>query len=389
LTDTEILVGTHQPLTGPASDGSARIAPATKAYFDYVNASGGVHGRKITYRITDDAANPETAQAAVRHLVGEDKVFAILNGRGTRTHLGVLDVLTANGVPDLFVGSGSPGWNQPGKYTMTFGYEPDHTTEGKILAAYVQTAFPDKKACFLGQDDDFGHDSLVGIERILGARIVARQRYAPTDAGVAAQVGALKAAGCEVVMLATEPRFTALAVAAAADLGGYKPQFVSSGVGGDYLAVGGHLGANSALLDGFVSAGYLPPVAEVTNPWNVLFRKINTEYNRNAPYDAAVISGMSVGYLFVQALQRAGRNLTRAGLIEAVEKGAFTGGPGLAPLAYSKDSHAGFSGVRLSSVARSAQYYFGPVYQTDSANGPVTEYTTPPAAPPTNGIPTG
>jgi branched-chain amino acid transport system substrate-binding protein len=389
LTDTEILVGTHQPLTGPASDGSARIAPATKAYFDYVNANGGVHGRKIIYRVADDAANPETAQAAVRHLVGDDKVFAVLNGGGTRTHLSVVDFLTANGVPDLFVGSGSPGWNQPGKYMMTFGYQPDHTTEGKILAAYVQTAFPDKKVCFLGQDDDLGEDSLRGIERILGERIIARQRYAATDAGVAAQVGALKAAGCEVVMLATEPRFTALALAAAADLGGYKPQFVSSGIGGDYLAVGSLLGAGRALLDGFVSAGYLPPVAEATNPWNVLFKKINAEYNGNEPYDASVIYGMSVAYLFVQALQRAGRNLTRAGLIEAVERGGFTGGPGLAPLVYAKDNHTGFSGVRLSRVARSAQHYFGPVYQTDAASGPITEYTTPPAAPPTNGIPTG
>ncbi|HET6529608.1 MAG TPA: ABC transporter substrate-binding protein, partial [Actinoplanes sp.] len=48
VTDTEILVGTHMPLTGPAAAGYSKIAPATKAYFDYVNASGGVNGRKIT-----------------------------------------------------------------------------------------------------------------------------------------------------------------------------------------------------------------------------------------------------------------------------------------------------------------------------------------------------
>jgi ABC-type branched-subunit amino acid transport system substrate-binding protein len=389
VTDTEIVVGTHQPFTGLASGGSAKIGSATKAYFDYVNASGGVHGRKIVYRIMDDASNPDTAQAVVRQLVQQDKVFAILNGLGTRAHMGVLDFLTENKVPDLFVGSGSPGWNQPDRHPMTFGYQPDHTTEGKILAGYVQTAFPDKKVCFLGQDDEFGRDALQGIERILGERVVAKQRYAPADTSVAAQVGVLKAAGCEVVMLATEPRFTALAVAAAANLGGFKPQFVSSGVGGDYLAVGNELGAGRSLLDGFISAGYLPPVADVTNPWNVLFKKINAERNRGAPYDANVVYGMSVGYLFVQALQRAGENLSRVSLVEAVERGGFTGGPGLAPLSYAPGNHAGFSGVRLATVTKGVQQYFGPVYQTDSGVGPIIEYTTPAAAPPTNGIPAG
>src|SRR3954463_7418839 len=141
VTDSEILVGTHQPLTGPAAAGYSKISAATKAYFDYVNANGGVYGRKITYKVMDDGYNPANTQQVVRQLVLQDKVFAILNGLGTPTHTGVLDFLNTNRVPDLFVASGSRSWNQPSKYPNTFGYQTNYTIEGKILATYVKNNF--------------------------------------------------------------------------------------------------------------------------------------------------------------------------------------------------------------------------------------------------------
>ncbi len=142
VTDTEITLGTHMPLTGPAAAGYSKISPATKAYFDYVNANGGVHGRKIKYLIEDDGYNPANTQTLVRKLVLEDKVFAILNGLGTPTHTGVLDFLKTQKVPDLFVASGSRSWNQPEKYPTTFGFQPDYTVEGKIMADYVKKNLP-------------------------------------------------------------------------------------------------------------------------------------------------------------------------------------------------------------------------------------------------------
>ena len=201
VTATEILVGTHMPLTGPAAAGYSKIAPATKAYFDYVNASGGVHGRKITYKIMDDTYNPATTQQVVRELVLQDKVFAILNGLGTPTHTGVLDFLKTNRVPDLFVASGSRSWDQPDKYPGTFGFNVDYTVEGKILATHVKATQAGKKVCFLGQDDDFGRDALAGIEKILGP-VAAKQSYVTSNPNVGPQMGALKQAGCQVVMLA-------------------------------------------------------------------------------------------------------------------------------------------------------------------------------------------
>src|SRR3954454_7114170 len=218
VTDSSILVGTHQPLTGPASAGYSKIAPATKAYFDYVNANGGVNGRKITYKILDDAYNPATTQQVVRQLVLQDKVFAVVNGLGTPTPTAVLDFPKTNRVPALFVASGSRSWNQPDKYPGTFGFNPDYTVEGKILATYVKSSLAGKKVCFLGQDDDFGRDSLAGIEKILGP-VAAKQSYVTSNPNVAPQLGSMKAAGCEVLMPATVPGFTALSISTAAKIG--------------------------------------------------------------------------------------------------------------------------------------------------------------------------
>lgn len=387
VTDTEIVVGTHMPLTGPASAGYSKIAPATKAYFDYVNANGGVHGRKITYKIMDDGYNPANTQQVVRQLVLQDKVFAVLNGLGTPTHTGVLDFLKSNRVPDLFVASGSRSWDQPQKYPGTFGFNPDYTIEGKILAQHVKTSLPGRKVCFLGQDDDFGRDSLAGVERILGvAGVAAKQTYVTSNTNVAPQIGAFKAAGCQVVILATVPGFTALSVGTAARLG-FKPQWLVSNVGADHPTLARQLGAAAPLLEGMIGANYLPMQNDSANPWIQLFTRVNKAHNGDAPLDGNVVYGMAVGYLFVQALQAAGKDLTRDALLAAVTKGGFQG-PGLAPLRFSTTDHSGYGGERLTRVSGGVQSYFGSTYETDDGDGPVREYTVPPVTPPANGIPT-
>lgn len=384
---TEILVGSHMPLTGPAAAGYSEIAPASKAYFDYVNANGGVHGRKINYKFLDDGYNPANTQTVVRQLVLQDKVFAILNGLGTPTHTGVLDFLKTNRVPDLFVASGSRSWNQPAKYPGTFGFNTDYTVEGKILATHIKTNFAGKKVCFFGQDDDFGRDSLVGVEQVLGAgAVVAKEKYVTSNTNVAPQIGALKAAGCEVVVLATVPGFTALSVGTAARLG-FKPQWVVSNVGSDYLTLSKTLGAAKGLLEGMVGISNLPSPVDANDPWTAMFKKIHDQYNGSAPFNGNTVYGMSVAYLFVQALQATGKDLTREGLLAAIEKGGFKG-PGYAPLRYGKDNHSGYGGGRLTLVKADNQEFFGPVYETDSAAGPVNEYKEERPAPPANSIPT-
>src|SRR5271167_1356540 len=87
ITATQITIGSHQPLTGPAAPGYSEIAPASAAYFAYVNANGGVYGRKIVYKYLNDAYNPTTTASVVRQLVLHDDVYAMFDGLGTPTHL--------------------------------------------------------------------------------------------------------------------------------------------------------------------------------------------------------------------------------------------------------------------------------------------------------------
>jgi len=335
----------------------------------------------------DDGYNPANTQTVVRQLVLEDKVFAILGGLGTPTHTGVLDFLKTNNVPDLFVASGSRSWNQPDKYPDTFGFQPDYTVEGKILGNYLKANFASQKICFFGQGDDFGTDALAGLKVALGdSGITNAQTYTVTNQNVAPQIGALKAAGCQVVVNATVPGFTALALGTAAQLG-FRPQWLVSNVGADYATVAGLLTAKGApLLEGVISDNYLPNAGDTADPWITLFKKVNADYNSNAAWDGNVIYGMASGYLFVQALKAAGKNPTRASMLAAVEKGGFTG-PGLVPFAFAKGNHSGYTGVRMAKVTGGVAAFFGPTYTTDSGSGPVTEYTGSPATPPANGIP--
>jgi ABC-type branched-subunit amino acid transport system substrate-binding protein len=295
--------------------------------------------------------------------------------------------LKSNRVPDLFVASGALAWNQPDKYPYTFGYQPNYTVESKVLASYVKQTYAGQKVCFLGQNDDFGRDGLSGVEKILGPTgLAAKDTYVPTNVNVAPQIGKFKAAACTVVMLDTVPGFTALVLGTAAKLA-YKPNWVVSSVGSDYRTLASRLGAaGTPLLDGLVGAGYLPSVDDESNPWVQLFKKINTDA-KGPDFDGNVMYGFSVGYLFVQALQKAGKNLTRQGIVDAIEKGGFKG-PGIVPFEYSKTNHSGYSGVQLGKISGGKQLPFGSIYTTDEADGPITEYKEAPAVPSADGIPT-
>src|SRR5579859_5153522 len=112
VTATSITFGTHQPLTGPAAPGYSEIAPASQAFFNYVNAHGGVYGRKINLVIKDDAYNPTNTVNVVHQLVLQSSVFGIFEGLGTPTHTKVVGFLNASRIPDLFVASGCPCWDK-------------------------------------------------------------------------------------------------------------------------------------------------------------------------------------------------------------------------------------------------------------------------------------
>lgn len=384
ITDDTVTIGTHQPLTGPAAAGYSTISAATAAYFAYVNDNGGIHGRDIEYIVKDDAYDPANTQTAVRQLVTEDRVFAIVNGLGTPTHASVLDYLDEQGVPDLFVSSGSLTWNQPGVYPNTFAFNADYVTEGAALAQYATEQRPDATICVLGQDDDYGEGVLEGVETVVGGNEIAEiQTYSTANEDLTAQIGAMMEADCEVNILATINGFTAMAVGTAAALD-WSPQWHVSSSGGDYPTLVGYLGEDTAplLLQGMVSVNYLPFSPD--DDWVALFHRINEEYNDGAPFTGNTVFGMSVGYLFAEALAAAGEDPTRASLVAAIESGELLGN-GIVPLSYGEDDHAAYRGVGITTVDDGVQDYVGTTYGV--AAGQVTTVEAEPVPLEHEGIP--
>src|SRR5580692_10734530 len=358
ITPTTITIGSHQPLTGPAAPGYDEIAPASTAYFDYVNANGGVYGRKIIYKYLNDAYDPTTTASVVRQLVLQDNVYAIFNGLGTPTHLAVVSFLNSEKVPDVFVASGCECWDEPTTYPETFGWQLDYVREGKILGQYVAQHFKGKKIGYFYQDDEFGMDGVKGLsDEIPASQVVAKESYVDTNVNVAPQVAKLRAAGAQVVVSFSIPAFTALLKLTSLKLG-FNPQLVVSDVGSDPITLSGLLesfakqsGATvngNQLTQGMITDGYLPALSN-SDSWYVLFKKIHDLYDAKEPLDGNFFYGMSVAYTFVQAMLKAGRNPTRADLTNAIN-GGLPQGPMVAPFAYSSSNHLGVTGAYMGTI---------------------------------------
>jgi ABC-type branched-subunit amino acid transport system substrate-binding protein len=397
ITATQILIGSHQPLTGPAAPGYSEIAPAANAYFQYVNAHGGVYGRKIKYTYLDDGYDPAKTVSDVHQLVLQDSVYAIFNGLGTPTHLAAVSFLNSSKVPDVFVASGCNCWNNTSTYPYTFGWQLDYIREGKILGSYIKQHFPGKKVGYFFQNDEFGQDGVKGLDyEIPKAQVVSRQSYVPTNVNIGPQVAALKASGAQIVVSFSIPAFTALLKLTSLKLG-YSPTMVVSNVGSDPITLGGLLVAfakqggttvnGNALTQGIITDGYLPTLGETSNSWITLFKQVHDTYDAKAPLDGNVLYGEAVGYAFVQAMTKAGKNPTRADLVNAINAG-LPQGPAQAPYAYSSSDHAGITGAFIGMIQNGAIVKQGPVLVTDpTATGAVTTYTGTEQAAPASGMP--
>ena len=397
VSSSSITFGTHQPLTGPAAPGYSEIAPASQAYFNYVNAHGGVYGRKIHLIIKNDEYNPTNTVNVAHQLVLQEKVFGIFEGLGTPTHTKVVGFLNSSKVPDMFVASGCPCWDNGSTQPYTFGWQPNYTIEGKIMGQYIAQHFAGKKVGVLYQDDDFGQGGLAGIkDELRASAIVSAQPYQSGTETLAPQITAIKSAGAEVVVYFTVPIYTAIGQLTAFKLG-YKPQLFVSNVGIEPTTVAGLLktvskgkASGTALIEGTYTNNYLPSVADTSNPWVAFFKKIKEQYDPSVPFDGNVLYGMANAYTLVQALKAAGKDLTRGDLVKAVnEHGAKWSGPGLVPFRYSTTSHGGYSGVQMGRVEGGKIVQFGPKLTTEPTAGtPITRYSGTQPPPPSSGIPT-
>jgi ABC-type branched-subunit amino acid transport system substrate-binding protein len=376
-----------------------------KAYFDYINANGGVNGRKITLVSRDDKYLPQQAATQTRNLVLSDKVFAIVGALGTATHTKayVAAQLAKNNVPDLFVNTGFSGFDDKTKYPTTFLVLPSYAMEAKIIAKLIADT-PTLKpmpSFLIAQDDEFGKDGVKGFA-LAGHKFADTPILYPAGSltaalaeGALAKINAaVPAAAKPVMVLMGTTDSTALILKAAEKLSlTSRFTWIAGSVGGDANTLLA-LGVKPATIDGAYAASFFPDAKDTTDEYVAQFMKINEKYNKGVTFDNVVLQAMNSAMLTVQALRAAGKNLTRAGLMKAIEdKGSTFASAGLAPLNYSATSRVGYNGYWFGQL--NAKGELKPVggkvtlYTTDSATAtaPVlSTYTRKPL--PKNGIPT-
>jgi ABC-type branched-subunit amino acid transport system substrate-binding protein len=322
VTSTAIKLGITLPMTGSASAGYKELPAAMKAYFDYVNANGGVNGRKISLVVKNDAYLPKQAIQNTQDLIGKDKVFAVVGALGTANNKAVASAvnLGRRGVPSLFVNTGFSGFADRKKYPTSNMILPSYIMEAKMMGKYVNETYPTKKVCLLYQDDDFGDDALVGFSKAYGnLDFTEKIAYPSLSQGVAgvpdSWITKFKAKGCEVQIVFGVASATAATILAAAKVA-YRPTWILGSVGAD---VGSINPALVPLVTGSTSMSFLPSIVDPKDEYVAMFKDVHAKYNASAKFTSWALIGMNTAFVTVQALQAAGKNLTRKSLLAAFD----------------------------------------------------------------------
>jgi branched-chain amino acid transport system substrate-binding protein len=321
ITKTTIKLGGSYPFSGPAS-AYGTIGEGAKAYFKFLNAKGGVNGRKIEFKTLDDGYEPPKALQNARRLVQQDKVFAMFNTLGTPNNLAIWNFLNEQKVPQLFVATGASDWGKDVKaHPYTIGWQPNYVTEAKVYADYLKKEKPNAKVAVLYQNDGFGKDLLGGFEDGIagsGIKVVKKETYNVTDPTVSAQVGRLARSGADTFLNISTPKFAAQAIAAIA-ASDWKPLHLLNNVSADKNLVLKPVGLENA--KGIVSTAYFkdPQNAKWANdPAVKEYRDALKKYSpKSDPQDAFNMYGWTVATTMAKALEQM-KKPTRASLMEAV-----------------------------------------------------------------------
>ncbi len=394
VTAKEIKLGITLPMTGAASPGYNKVPAAMKAYFDYVNANGGVNGRNITLVVKDDQYVPTQAVAKTNELILRDRVFALVSPLGTANNKAVAASVNPGkrGVPVLFVNTGFSGFADTKKFPTTYTLLPSYVMEAKIMAEYIKDNFAGKSIGLVYQDDDFGSDALAGFKQA-GIKFATTVGYASGSQSATTAAGwvtKLKAANCDVVILFGVSSATAAGLGTAAALR-YAQQWILGSVGGDATTIRA-AGVPAAVLTNAVGASFLPATTDTSDEYVALFQSIYSKAVPGSAFDNNVLVGMNSAFVTVQALKAAGTNPTRKALLAAIDsKGSTFASAGLVPLNYSRTSHVGYNGYWFGKYTSTGELKPDggkyTLYTTDSGSGAVVKSTYKRPAMPAKGLP--
>lgn len=224
--DTEIKIGNIMPYSGPAS-AYGTIGKVQAAYFDMINAQGGINGRKVKFISYDDAYSPPKAVEQTRKLVESDDVLLIFQALGTASNSATQKYMNNAKVPQLFVATGASKFGDPEKFPWTMGLNPTYKSEGVAYGKYIRANYPNSKIAVLWQNDDSARDAFAGLKEALGdkvANIVIEKPYEITDPTIDSHVVALKASGADLLVALVTPKAAAQTIRKVAELN-WKPTF--------------------------------------------------------------------------------------------------------------------------------------------------------------------
>jgi len=322
VTDTEVKIGQTMPYSGPASSFAA-IGRAMTAYFEKLNAEGGVNGRKINLISLDDAYSPTKAVEQTRRLVESDEVLAIVGTFGSPTNFAIQKYLNVKKVPGLFLGTGANRVSEPKTYPWSMGWQPNNHAKGVIYAKYLLEHRPQAKVAVLYQNDDFGRDYAKGFRDGLGGKadtmIVKELSYEITEPTVDSQILILKATGADVFLDISTPKFSAQAIKKMAETKWDALHLLSDAAGSisSTLVPAGLDNAKGVITVAFRKDPNDPAWAD--DPGMKQYLAFMKQYMPDAnPSETYYVFGYATAQTFEHVLKNCGDDLTRENLMKQV-----------------------------------------------------------------------
>jgi len=338
-----IRLGTFCDLSGPNATIGLAALRGYSAFYEHANRWGGVHGRKVELIIEDDGFDPTRSKLAAIKLVTQDKVLAIVSPLGTPTNLAVLDYLLEKEVPVISPHSGLSIWSTPLKRTY-FALQPSYRVEGRLLAQYALSDIKPRRIAILAVDNQYGQEGAAAFAEELGkagVQPVLTLMHSSHEGAATQWVQQLAATQPDLVLLYTYVK-SAADVLLAAHTAGFHPAWIGSYVlsGPDLIRLAG-----AEAVEGMRATSYA--AGPRMHRGESLFRKLmSRQYGEDDPGTHSRI-GYAAAQLVVEGLRRAGPELTREGLLTALETlENWTGGL-VPPVTYSPTDHRGLTALSL------------------------------------------
>ena len=346
VTDTEVLIGNVQDLSGPLKELGAIIPSGSNMYFQYINDQGGVHGRSIKMLIEDHQYNPQKAVAATKKLVEKDQVFCLFQILGTSPCEAIRPILSETGTPLIAPATNSGTMSDLSREAgdLIFHTDTGYDRQGEILVDYILNQNSDAKIGIVYQDDDYGENVLEGIARAESEHnlTVQKESYQRGAIDFKGQTMNLLKGGCTDVIIAGIVR-EPVTVMKTAEAMNYKPNFFGTGPTVDARV--GKLAGSAG--EGF-TATYWANMWNSDAPGPILYRELCEKYDIPEPYIGLYhYYGFATAQLLVEGLERAGRNPTRKSLVRGLETFKNWDVGSFPPITFSRNDHAGVDKVQL------------------------------------------